>query len=67
MAKKILNSAIGNVETFLDAQWQDFTKGKRYITIADANTHQVLKKLTLDRHWMLLVEKIYLIQCGRWF
>lgn len=45
MAKKILNSAIGNVETFLDAQWQDFTKGKRYITIADANTHQVLKKI----------------------
>ncbi len=43
--KKILNSAIGNVETFLDAQWQDFTKGKRYITIADANTHQVLKKI----------------------
>lgn len=40
--KKILNSAIGNVETSLDAQWQDFTKGKRYITIADANTHQVL-------------------------
>ena len=40
---KILNSAIGNVETSLDAQWQDFTNGKRYITIADANTHQVLK------------------------
>ncbi|MEW9150990.1 YncE family protein [Acinetobacter indicus] len=44
---KILNSAIGNVETSLDAQWQDFTKGKRYITIADANTYKVLKKIDL--------------------
>lgn len=42
---KILNSAIGNVETSMDAQWQDFTKGKRYISIADANTHQVLRKI----------------------
>lgn len=42
---KILNSAIGNVETSMDAQWQDFTKGKRYITIADANTYKVLKKI----------------------
>lgn len=36
---KILNSAM------MDAQWQDFTKGKRFITIADANTHQVLRKI----------------------
>lgn len=43
--KKILNSSIGNVETALDASWQDFTKGKRYITIADAKTQQVLKKI----------------------
>ncbi|WP_368559578.1 YncE family protein [Acinetobacter indicus] len=42
---KILNSAIGNVETSMDAQWQDFTKGKRYITIADVNTYKVLKKI----------------------
>ncbi|KGT47343.1 hypothetical protein GW12_17020 [Acinetobacter sp. HR7] len=42
---KIINSAIGNVETSLDAQWQDFTKGKRYLTIADANTFKVLKKI----------------------
>ncbi|NLN58139.1 MAG: YncE family protein [Gammaproteobacteria bacterium] len=42
---KILNSAIGNVETSMDAQWQDFTKGKRLITIADANTYKVLKKI----------------------
>lgn len=42
---KILNSAIGNVETAMDAQWQDFTKGKRYITIADAQSYKVLKKI----------------------
>ncbi|CAB1213994.1 YncE family protein [Acinetobacter bouvetii] len=42
---KILNSAIGNVETAMDAAWQDFTKGKRYITIADANTFKVLKTI----------------------
>ncbi|MDC5637423.1 YncE family protein, partial [Acinetobacter baumannii] len=41
----ILNSAIGNVETAMDASWQDFTKGKRYITIADANNFKVLKKI----------------------
>ena len=42
---KILNSAIGNVETAMDASWQDFTKGKRYITIADAQSYKVLKKI----------------------
>ncbi len=42
---KILNSSIGNVETPLDAAWQDFTKGKRLITIADANNYSVLKKI----------------------
>ena len=42
---KILNSAIGNVETAMDAAWQDFTKGKRFITIADANTFKVIKKI----------------------
>ncbi|TCB54573.1 YncE family protein [Acinetobacter terrestris] len=42
---KILNSAIGNVETSMDASWQDFTKGKRSITIADANTFKVIKKI----------------------
>lgn len=44
---KILNSAIGNVETPLDAAWQDFTKGKRFITIADAHTYQIIKKIDL--------------------
>ena len=29
----------------MDAQWQDFTKGKRFITIADANNYKVLKKI----------------------
>lgn len=42
---KILNSSIGNVETTMDAPWQDFTKGKRFITIADANNYKVLKKI----------------------
>lgn len=42
---KILNSAIGNVETAMDAQWQDFTKGKRYLTIADAKSYKVLKSI----------------------
>lgn len=44
---KILNSAIGNVETSMDAAWQDFTKGKRLLTIADANTFKVLKTIDL--------------------
>ncbi len=34
---KILNAAMGNVETTMDAQGQDFTKVKPFITIADAN------------------------------
>jgi DNA-binding beta-propeller fold protein YncE len=42
---KILNSSIGNVETAMDEPWQDFTKGKRYITIADAKNYKVLKKI----------------------
>lgn len=42
---KILNSAIGNVETSMDAAWQDFTKGKRFLTIADTSNYKVLKKI----------------------
>lgn len=42
---KILNSSIGNVETAMDEPWQDFTKGKRFITIADAKNYKVLKKI----------------------
>ncbi len=44
---KILNSAIGNVETANDAPWQDFTKGKRVLTIADASTYKVIKTIDL--------------------
>lgn len=42
---KILNSSIGNVETATDAPWQDFTKGKRFLSIADATTYKVLKTI----------------------
>lgn len=62
---KILNSAIGNVETSMDASWQDFTKGKRYLTIADAGNFNVLKKLISARHWMLLGAKTYPMRCGQ--
>ena len=44
---KILNSAIGNVETASDASWQDFTKGKRFLTISDATTYKVIKTIDL--------------------
>lgn len=45
---KILNSSIGNVETAFDAPWQDFTKGKRVLTIADAsNQYKVIKTIDL--------------------
>lgn len=44
---KILNSAIGNVETSMDAAWQDFTKGDRKLTIADAKTFKVLQTIDL--------------------
>lgn len=44
--KKILNSSIGNVETSLDAPWQDFTKGDRKLTIADVqNRYKVIKTI----------------------
>lgn len=45
--KKILNSSIGNVETPYDAPWQDFTKGDRKLTIADATTYEVVKTIDL--------------------
>ena len=44
---RILNSAIGNVETSMDAAWQDFTKGDRKLTVADARTFQVLQTIDL--------------------
>lgn len=44
---KLLNSSIGNVETPYDAPWQDFTKGKRMLTIADVNNNYKVTK-TID-------------------
>lgn len=45
---KILNSAIGNVETAFDAPWQDFTKGDRKLTIADVDdNYKVIKTINL--------------------
>ncbi|MFD4030772.1 YncE family protein [Streptomyces sp. NPDC058637] len=41
--KYLWNMAIGEVNTDMDAPWQDFTKGDRRITIADAKTFQVKK------------------------
>ncbi|MCI4043574.1 YncE family protein [Streptomyces sp. TRM75563] len=41
--KYLWNMAIGEVNTDLDAPWQDFTKGDRRITVADAKTFQVKK------------------------
>ncbi|MEU5715891.1 YncE family protein [Streptomyces sp. NPDC020403] len=37
------NMSIGEVNTDMDAPWQDFTKGDRRITVADAKTFQVKK------------------------
>lgn len=42
---KILNSSIGNVETSMDAQWQDFTKGDRKIVIADNESLEVIRTI----------------------
>lgn len=41
--KYLWNMAIGDVNTDMDAPWQDFTKGDRRITIADARTFEVEK------------------------
>ncbi|MFF9688511.1 YncE family protein [Streptomyces sp. NPDC014623] len=41
--KYIWNMAIGEVNTDMDAPWQDFTKGDRRITVADAKTFEVKK------------------------
>jgi YVTN family beta-propeller protein len=45
---KILNSSIGDVQTSYDAQWQDYTKGDRYITISDiTKDFEVIKTIDL--------------------
>ncbi|HEY9331809.1 MAG TPA: YncE family protein [Streptomyces sp.] len=41
------NMAIGEVNTDMDAPWQDFTKGDRRITIADAKTFQIKKVIDM--------------------
>ncbi|MFJ2027440.1 YncE family protein [Streptomyces sp. NPDC087897] len=41
--KYLWNMAIGEVNTDMDAPWQDFTKGDRRITVADAKTFQIKK------------------------
>lgn len=45
---KILNSSIGNVTSSMDAPWQDFTKGKRVLTIADVkDDYNVVKTIDM--------------------
>ncbi|MEU9840917.1 YncE family protein [Actinomadura sp. NPDC048032] len=43
----ILNMSIGNVETDLDDPSQDWTKGDRHITVADASTYKVVKTIDM--------------------
>jgi DNA-binding beta-propeller fold protein YncE len=41
------NSSIGDVNTALDAPWQDFTKGDRKLTVADTKTFQQVKVIDM--------------------
>ncbi|WP_409497133.1 YncE family protein [Amycolatopsis sp. cmx-11-12] len=41
------NSSIGEVNTALDAPWQDFTKGDRKLTVVDANTFRQVKVIDM--------------------
>ncbi|MFI9452226.1 YncE family protein [Amycolatopsis sp. NPDC052450] len=41
------NSSIGEVNTALDAPWQDFTKGDRKLTVVDAKTFQQVKVIDM--------------------
>ncbi|GAQ53513.1 YncE family protein [Streptomyces acidiscabies] len=45
--KYIYNMAIGDVNTALDAPWQDWTKGDRRITVVDATTFQQVKVIDM--------------------
>ncbi len=45
--KYLWNMSIGNVDTNMDAPWQDFTKGDRHITIADTSTYKVVKTIDM--------------------
>ncbi|MFC8494043.1 YncE family protein [Streptomyces sp. NPDC057235] len=44
---KIWNMSIGEVNNDFDAPWQDFLKGDRKITVADAQTLQVVKTIDM--------------------
>lgn len=44
---KIWNMSIGEVNNDFDAPWQDFLKGDRKITVADAQTFQVVKTIDM--------------------
>ncbi|EME53095.1 YncE family protein [Amycolatopsis decaplanina] len=41
------NSSIGEVNTALDAPWQDFTKGDRRLTVVDATTFKQVKVIDM--------------------
>ncbi|MFI7123508.1 YncE family protein [Amycolatopsis sp. NPDC049868] len=41
------NSSIGEVNTALDAPWQDFTKGDRRLTVVDATTFEQVKVIDM--------------------
>ncbi|ANN22232.1 serine/threonine protein kinase [Amycolatopsis orientalis] len=45
--RRLWNSSIGDVNTALDAPWQDFTKGDRKLTVADATTFQQVKVIDM--------------------
>ncbi|WP_443053253.1 YncE family protein [Streptomyces sp. IBSBF 3010] len=44
---KIWNMSIGEVNNDFDAPWQDFLKGDRKITVADAQTFKVVKTIDM--------------------
>jgi DNA-binding beta-propeller fold protein YncE len=44
---QIWNMSIGEVTTDLDDPWMDFLKGDRKITVADANTFQVIRTIDM--------------------
>lgn len=45
--RNLWNSSIGEVNTAMDAPWQDFTKGDRRLTVADAKTFQQVKVIDM--------------------
>lgn len=45
----IWNMSIGNVTTPFDAPWLDWTKGDRRITIADAQTYEVIRGIDMRK------------------